>query len=159
MVKMVESVADVIHDIFPAYVSDKILTNVMTLNKEELNNEIKKVSPKWFHVHAYKTFLCFTTYAKSGILAYAISSALNKRCSTDQLLGGPKNLFYIQPHTGEYYPGGFKKKNTYDDEYHLFKYKSLTRKDLVNYLTDNGFSRNFLISRKNDELFALTQSF
>lgn len=156
---MGESVADVIQDLFPAYVSDIIINEYMRITKEALNQELKEVQPQWMTDKANQTFLAHTTYFKIGCMAYNISRGLNHPYSGG---GNNPNNFCIKKYHGDFYIGSPRRK-TYKNhvsEAFCFRYDRLTKDELVRYLNDNGVKvKGGLKSLKNKDLWQLTMTF
>lgn len=156
---MGESVTDVIQDLFPAYVSDIILSEYMRLTKELLNQELKKVQPNWITERANKTFLAHTTYFKIGCMAYNISRVLNNPLNVSAK--NPNSFFYKKYH-GDFYIGSLRRRSyrNHEKEAFCFNRERLTKDDLVRYLNNNGVKvKGGLKSLKNKDLWRLTMTF
>lgn len=151
---MVESVADVIEDLFPPYVSDMILNIVLPLNKEELNAEVRSVGSDWLPFMSKRTFgLRHNVYIKCGVLANTISRALNR--------GERHSNLIMYDAEGEKYPGSKEKTDIITCEFpRQAIFYRLTKKTLIHYLSENGVSvKGGLKSKKYLELVKLTMTF
>lgn len=164
---MGETVSDVIHDLFPMYVSDIILLHYAKENNATLNKEINTVAPVWLKKYAKKTFRCYTVYVKCGVLAHSISRAMNKVHDVlgydERWIGGGPTSFYIRTSQPDKYLGAFnrpcsKRSKTFDEHF-MFREYRVTKDYLLSYLVGNGFRAKEIKTKTNKELFALTMTF
>ena len=177
---MCDTVQNALRDIFPSFVSDLIYQMYVEVYKKEIHDDIVKVAPDWITLKSFSAFHYNPTYTKCGIMAYKICRTLNnhlkvnprKRRTFSTIYVGPPSNFHVQDYheepdcplcprttdlTYKYYSR--KRKHGYPCEIDSARGYRLTKKILIEYLTENGIPSRGLSSKKNEDLWKLTMTF
>ena len=178
--EMCDTVQDALRDIFPSFVSDMIYQMYVEVYKEDIHDDIVKIAPHWITLKSFSAFHYNPTYTKCGIMAYKICRTLNnhlkvnprKRRTFSTIYVGPPSNFHVQDYHEEHDCPLFPRKTDLTYKYYSRKRKHgypceidsargyrLTKKILIEYLTENGIPSRGLSSKKNEDLWKLTMTF